>query len=456
MIKETIEMYNSSYFLNIISQELKITLQDVLNILEDNIEGFHYKGAKTFDQPHLKAILIEYIDHGTSSKIIAKKYGHCSKTILKILHDNNLALRPSGIQKIFQKDEPNIIKMYTDQIPTKIIASTYKVNPGAIINVLRKNNIEIKKYIPTIESRQASRKYTCNTNYFSTLDSSDKTYFLGLFASDGTFLKKDNKLIGISIGLKESSSEILDIFLKKIESNDNLRLGKTKYTYNGETRILYQKIAAVYSSVFAEDIRSQLELPYSFSKTFDLIYPTTIPTTFERHFCRGIFDGDGTIDTQSNKICFYGTKKILEGIRKAICKNCPVSFIEIKPKITKSSKADNHLFELAWSGKRQILAILDWMYTDTDLYLREKYEKYKSISREKMVINITDFVTLDEISNIRKKLRMSQLALARNISCSGSVICDLERNIRTTMSTPIAKRLLDFLLIDYDEDKFLY
>ncbi|MCM3125833.1 MULTISPECIES: helix-turn-helix transcriptional regulator [unclassified Mesobacillus] len=457
-MKNVLAMYNCSYFINEISEELEISLKNILNILENHVAGFQYNGAKTFSQSHIKKILIEYVDYGISSKVIAKKYGHCYKTILKILHENKIALRPKGTQKIFEDDEPIILKMYLENIPTKTIAAHFNVSSGAIIRLLHKNEVEIKEYQPTIESRQDHRKYTCNVNYFSILDTADKVYFLGLFASDGGFLKKavTGDLIGISIGLKASSYRILESFLFHIESTDILRLDSRIYTYKGRTRILYQNKAVVYSKIFAEFVRIQLELPQSFNKTFDIIYPSTIPLEFARHFCRGIFCGDGTIDTYSNKIVFYGTKSLLEGIRKVICNHCAVSFIELKPKVTKTSKSEDHLYELAWSGKRQILAILDWLYIDTNLYIEEKYLKYKSLDREKAIINITDLISIEDIVDKRKKLGMSQLALARATACSGAVISDLERNIRTTMTTSIAKKLLEVLSIDYDPNVFLY
>lgn len=449
------ELYNSSLFIDDICEILNLPFPDILILLENHVEDFQYLGAITFTQSHLKQILIDYVG-GESTKVIAKKYGHCSKTVLNILKENKIALRPRGIQKIFPEMEPIIIGMYLKDVPTKEIAKKFNVRSGAIINVLSKHDIEIKKYIPTVESRHSSRKFHCNTHYFSKIDTEDKAYFLGLFASDGSFQKKSNVLTGVIIGLKESSSKVLEAFLKHLESTDSLRTVAFKYTYKGKTSILYSKNAAIYSKELAEDVRNQLELPLLFNKTFDLKFPTTIPLELQRHFCRGIFCGDGTLDTGSNKLVFYGTQKLLTGIRDVICRECEVSVMRIKPKITKTSTGENKLFELSWSGKRQILSILDWMYYDTDLYIDEKYEKYLSIDRNKGIIDITEFISIEALICKRNELNMSQLALARALSCSGAVISDLERNIRTTMTNTLAKKLLNFHSIEYESHVFHY
>lgn len=458
IINKVLQLYNNKILLNEISEVLDISLSEVLTILEENVEFFKYTGASRFLQLHIKEILIDYVDNGLSSKVIAKKYGHCSKTVLRILHDNHLKLRLSGTQKIFEKDSNQIINIYKNKIPIKTIALLMNVSQSAITRCLKKQGIEVEPFRPTTESRQAHRKYHFDMNYFKFLDTADKTYFLGLFAADGGFVKKNNALMGITIGLKESSSEILKSFLSYIKSNATLKNKHTKYTYKGKTRYLNQKAIEIHSKNLAFDVKQLLELPDDFYKTFDLVYPSTIPFEFESHFCRGIFDGDGTLNLSNNNISFYGTKLLLEGIRKAICRNCPVSYPKIKAKITTTSKSDNHLYELNWGGKIQILKILDWIYkdTNTDLYIAEKYQQYKSINREKTTITITELISIEEIILIRRNLGLSQSALAKAISCNPSLISDLECKKRNTMTTIFAKRLLDFYGINYKKEFFYY
>src|SRR5690606_26629951 len=117
-------------------------------------------------------------------------------------------------------------------------------------------------------------------------------------------------------------------------------------------------------------------------------------------------------------ISFYGTEKLLEGIRDIIFENCSVSFAKVKPKITEGefSKTkiedrvnedfvdEDNIFELSWSGRKQILTILDWMYKDATLYLEEKYAKYKSIDRKKAVVNLAEAISIAGIKEKREKL----------------------------------------------------
>jgi DNA-binding transcriptional regulator YiaG len=483
VIRKTIvvNLYKKGIALNKISQELNTPLMNVLEILETALKDFQYAGAITFSQDHIKEILVHYEDFKISSKLLAKKFGHCKKTILKILRQNNMRLRPSGNQKIMKEDEPLIIKMKLDGIAIKEIADHFGVSTKPILRVLHKNNVEVEKYRPTVESQKKARKYQCNTKFFSVIDTAVKAYFLGLFAADGSFIRnKQGDLIGIQIGLKKSSAHILIKFLQCIESNDRLRKTSYVYKYKGKKKVLHSRVAMVFSKELAEDVRRQLQLPDNeFQKTYDLVFPyKMIPKSFVASFIRGVFDGDGTINYYPNStkkekdmyISFYGTKKLLEGIRTIICENCLVNFAKVKPKRTdgefnRNTKKDkekedvideDNLWELSWSGRKQILEILDWMYKGETLFIEEKYRKYKSIDRKKAIVDLVDIISVAEIKEKRKKLGLSQLGLARAISCSGAVISDYERNIRTKMSYKLAKRLLDFFEIKYDKDTFFY
>jgi DNA-binding transcriptional regulator YiaG len=477
-----LNLYKEGIRLNEISQKLNVSLNSVLEILEVAIENFQYKGPITFNQSHIKEILVLYEDTKISSKEIGKKFGHCKKTVLKILRKNRMILRPSGTQKIMTEDEPEIIKMKLAGFKSREIAEKFGVSIHPILRVLHKNNIKVDNYIPSIEDRQSMRKYHCNKRYFSSIDSDDKAYFLGLFAADGGFKKNtQGEITGILIGLKKSSAPILQKFLEYIESDDCLRKASYLYEYKGKIKRLDSRIAIIFSVEVAEDVRRQLQLPEgTFNKTYDVIYPhKTMPKSFEASFCRGVFDGDGTINYYPNSskqekdmfISFYGTKKLLEGIRDIICKNCSVSFAKIKPKITNGEFSKNrnkknkvnenmidedNLYELSWSGRRQILAILDWMYKDAELFLEEKYYKYKTINRKKAVIDLAEVISVEEIIEKRRKMGISQLALARSIFCSSAVISDYERNVRTTMTHENAKRFLDFFNVNYDKGIFFY
>lgn len=474
-------MYNNSVPLNKIAKQFNLRLKDLLNLLEENVEGFNYKGAPTVSQRRKKEILIEYVDHEKSTNNIGKELGHCKKTVLQIIKDNNIDIRRPPLEQYIDE----IIKMAKQGYYATQIAEKFNVNPSSIIKRLKFYGIPIKRYKPTPQSQDSARKHHFNKNFFEKIQSEGPVYVLFLFATDGNFLKdKDNiKLKGIEIGQKIDSAPLLLRILELMESDGKLRESSYDYSYTSKitnettTGTRYSKIASFSSIEMAEDVREHLQFPKNIriNKTKDLVCPDIVPAHLEHHACRAAFDGDGHLNYHPNAnnkkkekdmfISFYGTEKFLEGIRDMVCRHCDVSFMKPKPIGSNGEQDVNKcnddsdsasLYELSWSGRRQVLIIMDWMYKDATIYLEEKYKKYKSIDRKKRIVDLSNLIDGSSLIVKRKEIGLSQSALAKLISCSASVISDFERGIRTTMTTEKAKKLLKQLNINVRKSFFYY
>lgn len=87
---------------------------------------------------------------------------------------------PSG-RIIWSEDQiAFIIKEYNDHHSTTKIADMFKTSSETIRNVLRKNG---QKVLSTEELKKID--YPRNSNYFQTIDSPDKAYWLGFLYADG-------------------------------------------------------------------------------------------------------------------------------------------------------------------------------------------------------------------------------------------------------------------------------
>ncbi len=109
------------------------------------------------------------------------------------------------------------------------------------------------------------------------------------------------------------------------------------------------------------------------------IYPNLIWGSNEninKHFIRGIFEGDGSLIFQTNgQIMFeiVGTKELMSSIQEKL-----ISYLELnKTKLTQNKKLKNH-FLLRYGGKFQTLRILEWLYNGSeDSYrLDRKFQRY--------------------------------------------------------------------------------
>lgn len=92
-----------------------------------------------------------------------------------------------------------------------------------------------------------------------------------------------------------------------------------------------------------------------------------------RHFIRGFFDGDGCLSIDSK---LYHCRFDLTSASKVFLE-------QLRPIITNIALTNGGLnkeklydvWHLQYSGK-QVVQILDWLYSNTTLYLKRKYEKY--------------------------------------------------------------------------------
>ena len=125
------------------------------------------------------------------------------------------------------------------------------------------------------------------------------------------------------------------------------------------------------------------------NKTDTLYYPneTIVPKDLERHFIRGLIDGDGAlIITNLSKenlhkefeFSFTGTKEMCEGILKFMNKENLVLSKRHKDK-------ENNNYTLTIGGNKQVLKLVSLLYENASVYLNRKYENYLKmleISRE--------------------------------------------------------------------------
>ena len=121
------------------------------------------------------------------------------------------------------------------------------------------------------------------------------------------------------------------------------------------------------------------------NKTFKIVFPDFLPQENLKHFIRGYFDGDGGLTTyeivdkktkkptQKYKLTFRGTKDFCEKLK---------FFLNIELGVGGSISKEK-IPSLEFSGKFEILKILDYLYTDSTIFMERKYQKYKTIKNGK-------------------------------------------------------------------------
>ena len=118
--------------------------------------------------------IIALYQEGKSMKDAGAPYGVTSATVKAILERNSIQKRTKG--GIYALPEKEIIDKYKSGISCNKIACEYKVTIHTITNLLEKHNIPRDNVYHNKDLIE---------NYWESIDSYDKAYFLGFIITDG-------------------------------------------------------------------------------------------------------------------------------------------------------------------------------------------------------------------------------------------------------------------------------
>ena len=208
-----------------------------------------------------------------------------------------------------------------------------------------------------------------NEHFFDIIDTEEKAYFLGFIYGDG-YNCESKKCI--KIRLHNRDEELLLKFITVL------------YPNNDKCLYYYQKNKETYCELVIESKHmSQVLKEYGCiqNKSKNIYYPNCIPENLTNHFIRGVFDADGTIsyfrlksgkEKGTLKACFsiIGYIKFIEQIQEKMILNIDIK----KNKLIKSKAKD--IYSLMYSGIKQTIKIMDWIYKDSTIFLERKHKKY--------------------------------------------------------------------------------
>lgn len=195
------------------------------------------------------------------------------------------------------------------------------------------------------------------SNYFHTIDSYDKAYWLGLLFADGNVYKRSDRPNGyrIQLKLKEEDSYLIDRFRETLECHINVR-----HEEDGARLIFTNK----------EMGKDLIDLGCVPRKSLVVKFPN-IPDKYKWSFVRGYFDGNGSFLLHKNN-CFYwriftGSRDFQRGL---------LDFLNEWDILLKERKLyDSGCYEVSTANKDYLKVILPNMYANTtDLYLKRKYD----------------------------------------------------------------------------------
>ena len=201
-------------------------------------------------------------------------YFNCSKSSV-VRHELELGLRKTYNKKLSVEEIQDINNSYGIYSPYEL-ANKYNIHFTTIYNIWRENGI--------IDHSSVIAEEKFNCNYFGTIDSPDKAYYIGLLASDGCVYhneKYTDKSDNVILQLKDNDIDILKKFYDVV--------GKHEEPFHYSNRPVAQCMFC--SNTMSNDLKKYGIVQ---RKTYDYKM-VDLGKEYMGHYFRGYFDGDGTI-----------------------------------------------------------------------------------------------------------------------------------------------------------------
>lgn len=255
----------------------------------------------------------------------------------------------------------DIIKSYLDGNSCETVAKLYNITRDKVRKILKHFNVKFRS------QSESNTRYKFNHDFFNKINSQDTSYFLGFLLADGYINDKD-----VVLELKNEDRHILESFKNAINGNNAIKeyfKPKNGFSSKGtHTCKLFLR-----SPKMAKDLN---KLGLNRNKTYNIIVPE-ISVDLEKHFWRGVLDGDGYISCYTTN-----SKKQKKQIDTGICghlntMNSFVDFLRRNQISTLGVRPDRSIFRVRVRTK-DCNKFLNLLYSDAnpDLFLKRKHEKY--------------------------------------------------------------------------------
>lgn len=303
--------------------------------------------------------ILDLYNSGLTMEVVADKLNLPKWKILEQLHQANIH-RKMGYN-FSEKIKNEICESYESGLSLRKIADKFDTSFPYVRNLLISRNID-----------RRHRKYTLEERYFQFINTSDKSYILGLICADGNIRESG---YAMKITLKDEDKYILDRVNEKIGSNRPIYLRVSE-------KGVYHSLS-ITSKLFCQDLISHGVIP---RKTFTLKVPE-IKQELLGHFLRGLFDGDGYLHIRKNRKAGFSCGIVLnlsfcQELQKILEKE------GIETKIYQNSKRHKEIAEIRFGKWENLMKLFNLMYSfDNNFCLSRKYETFLELIARKNLPN---------------------------------------------------------------------
>jgi len=239
-------------------------------------------------------------------------------------------------------DPDEVIALNAQGFTQKEIGRRVGINQSSVSDLLKRRGVK------AFREPGPMRLYKLNEEYFTTIDTPEKAYWLGFLAADGGITRHKGKPSGLGVRLAAVDIGHLQLLADALESETTPKIEK-----DGAARVVFN------SHTLAAGLIAHGVTP---GKTWTCS-PWDAPADLAPHYWRGLIDGDGTVMPDGKTIVFVGTRAMVEGFRSFAAGIC-------------GTRAAPRQYPGCWrvtlQGRRQVHAILTALYAEDRVALARK------------------------------------------------------------------------------------
>lgn len=293
-----------------------------------------------------KGEILSLFRNGMSCYKISQQLSIPKKTIIRWINQwgyDTSEKRKDNPNNLLKNKKNTVISMFESGMSCYAIGKNLGHNEVSVMQLLNKHGYSTSDW-----------KIKVDESFFEKIDTEEKAYILGWIYSDGN-VRSDGKL---RICLNEKDAKILykikDIIKYEGELYNKPARGSSKSQV--ELCINRKKIT--------NDLARLGVMP---AKSLIIKFPTKeqVPQDLVRHFVRGVFDGDGSINKSGVMIC--GSYDFIFGLKELL--PCTVTNIYQRYRDRNPEDSAHQLF----IGRSiEINKFFEWIYVDATIYLERK------------------------------------------------------------------------------------
>lgn len=309
--------------------------------------------------------ILELAKSGKHLSAIAKELGLEKGSVSYFCKINKVEL-VSGKFKFTQEEELKLVEEYQSGMSTNKIAKKFGMKPESICGILERNGCNRRQGYDT----KFSKGHTINPECFTDFNEESASYWYGFLLADGCL---HNGII--SLALKPSDKYMIELFKEYVGSTGKVRDVKS---FNKQVGKTYEFCSFSVKDIYLE--KRLIEQGFAARKSTKEVPPPFLTNTLsDRHFWRGVLDGDGHLskNTREPVVNLVGSYDLLLKFKEFCEINCGVRPTK---KIAKRKNNDLHLITYHCLEAIKIMKVI---WSDYSLCLKRKEDIMLSVLKHR-------------------------------------------------------------------------